>query len=94
MTQLATSNKAIANTAIDPVCGMKVIPGKTKLVSVYRGHSYWFCAQGCREAFEAHPQKYLDTTPPKRKGWLGRFLDRLGRANEEEFGKGGPRCCH
>ncbi|NIM96516.1 MAG: YHS domain-containing protein, partial [candidate division Zixibacteria bacterium] len=36
----AAKEKAI----IDPVCGMKVVPGKTKLVSLYQGHSYWFCA--------------------------------------------------
>lgn len=79
-------NKAI----IDPVCGMKVVPGKTKLVSLYQGRSYWFCAQTCREAFEANPQKHLG--PKKRKSWLGRYLERLAKANEQEFGASGPKC--
>ena len=44
----------LSNTAenhIDPVCKMKVDPGATGLVAIYQGRSYWFCADGCREAF-------------------------------------------
>jgi YHS domain-containing protein len=84
---------AITNEkAKDPVCGMDVEPGRTRLVAIYQGHSYWFCANACREAFEKNPQKYLEAKPPKRKGWFGRYLERLGKANEAQFGKKGPRC--
>lgn len=78
------------NTIVDPVCGMKVVPGDTKLVSLYQGRSYWFCAETCREAFEANPQKHLK--PKKRKSWFGRYLERLVKANEQEFGASGPKC--
>ena len=84
----ATTNEKI----IDPVCGMEVEPGRTRLVAVYQGHSYWFCAKACREAFEKNPQKYLEPKHPKRKGWFGRYLERLSKANEKTFGCKGPRC--
>jgi YHS domain-containing protein len=84
----ATTNEKIK----DPVCGMEVEPGRTRLVAVYQGHSYWFCSRACRETFEKNPQKYLEPKHPKHKGWFGRYLERLSKANEEHFGKGGPRC--
>jgi YHS domain-containing protein len=84
----ATTNEKI----IDPVCGMEVEPGRTRLVAVYQGHSYWFCAGACREAFEVNPRKYLKPKHLKRKGWFGRYLERLGKANEEHFGRKGSRC--
>jgi P-type Cu+ transporter len=95
MTKLASSTKAIEKAAIDPVCGMDVVPGKTKLVAVHEGHSYWFCAGACREAFEKNPGKYLGKDAAKHMGMFGRFLHRLSRANEQEYGKGGKAsCCH
>ena len=30
----------------------------------------------------------------KRRGLIGRWLDRLTKANEREFGGNGPSCCH
>jgi YHS domain-containing protein len=75
---------------IDPVCGMEVEPGRTKLVSVYNGHSFWFCAEGCRRAFEADPEKVLK--PTKKKGWLGRYLERMAKINAKEFGDKGAKC--
>jgi YHS domain-containing protein len=85
-------SEAINEKSIDPVCGMEVEPGITRLVAVYQGHSYWFCARACREAFEQNPQKYLESKHPNRKGWFGRYLERLSKANEEHFGRKGPRC--
>ncbi len=43
----------------DPVCGMKIDREKCKLVSVYEGKEYRFCAAECKEAFETAPEKYL-----------------------------------
>ena len=77
------------NKFLDPVCGMKVSPGRTRLVAIYKGRSYWFCAEDCREAFEANPKKVLETKSTKRKGLWGRYLDRLNRATE-----GKPLKCH
>lgn len=80
------------STHIDPVCSMGVDPGRTRLVAIYQGHSYWFCSEDCRKAFEMNPQKYLESRPPKRKGWFGRCLDRMAKTNEEQFGSSGPKC--
>ena len=51
--------------AIDPVCGMK-IDEKTAAATVeYKGKTYYFCAPGCKAAFERNPEKYL---APKQGG--------------------------
>ena len=94
MTTVETPVKDSQTRTIDPVCGMDVEPGRTKLVSVHKGHSYWFCAESCRRAFEADPNKYMDPKPVKKKGWFGQWLDRMAKTNKKEFGGGGPRCCH
>ena len=92
MTTLETTVKDSQTKIIDPVCGMDVEHGRSKLVSVHKGHSYWFCAEACRSAFEADPKKYLEPKPAKKKGWFGRCLDRIAKTNEKEFGCAGPRC--
>ncbi len=92
MARLATTTKAITEAIIDPVCGMNVPPGKRDLVAEYQGSSYYFCAEACRKAFEKNPEKYLERKPPKPKGWFGRYLERMAKANEQQFGSGGHRC--
>ena len=67
---------------IDPVCGMKVNPKSTPFKVTLDGRRYYFCAEGCRLAFEKDPCKYLSGSPPRRKGWWGRYLDRLNKATE------------
>ena len=81
-----------SNKVTDPVCGMSIVPGETKLVTLYDGHSYWFCAEVCRDAFDANPKKYLERKKTKRKSWLGRYLAKMAKANQEEFGCAGPKC--
>ncbi len=46
--------------AKDPVCGMDVDPQTATQRAEYRGEIYYFCAPGCKRAFEAEPEKYLD----------------------------------
>ena len=46
--------------AMDPVCGMEVDPATASQKTEYRGQTYYFCAPGCRKAFESEPDKYLD----------------------------------
>ncbi|MFZ5862325.1 MAG: YHS domain-containing protein [Nitrospirota bacterium] len=41
----------------DPVCGMAVEVTAAK-TSVYRGQTYYFCSNECREKFEATPTSY------------------------------------
>lgn len=43
----------------DPVCGMEVEEKKAAATSAYKGKTYYFCAQGCKAAFDKEPEKYL-----------------------------------
>ncbi len=52
---MSESNKM----AIDPVCKMMVDEKTAKFKTSYQGKTYYFCAPGCKKAFEANPQKYL-----------------------------------
>jgi YHS domain-containing protein len=45
--------------AIDPVCKMTVDEATAKFQSDYKGTTYYFCAPGCKKAFDADPEKYL-----------------------------------
>ncbi len=45
--------------AIDPVCGMTVDEKKAAVTSDYKGKKYYFCAVGCKKAFDKSPEKYL-----------------------------------
>ena len=48
--------------AKDPVCGMDVDEKSAQHKSDYQGLTYFFCAPGCKRAFEAEPAKYLALT--------------------------------
>ena len=45
--------------AIDPVCGMEVDEMSPAATYEYKGQTYYFCAPGCKAAFEKDPEKYL-----------------------------------
>ena len=47
--------------AIDPVCKMTVDEKTAKLKTEYKGKTYYFCAPGCKIAFEENPEKFLKT---------------------------------
>jgi Cu+-exporting ATPase len=47
--------------AIDPVCKMNVDPKTAAAKAEYKGQMYYFCAPGCKVAFEKDPEKYLET---------------------------------
>jgi len=67
-------------TAIDPICKMEVdTENPSGGQSEYQGASYYFCAPGCKVAFDQEPEKYLSgeqprPAPPQRKG---SFFSRL-----------------
>jgi P-type Cu+ transporter len=44
---------------VDPVCGMEVDPQSAAATYEYKGETYYFCAPGCKAAFEKDPEKYL-----------------------------------
>ena len=43
----------------DPVCGMIVDQGSTHHRAEHQGTTYGFCSAGCRQQFEADPDRYL-----------------------------------
>jgi YHS domain-containing protein len=47
------------HVARDLVCGMEVDEASAKFKTDYRGKTYYFCAPGCKKAFENNPGKYL-----------------------------------
>lgn len=48
-----------AHEAVDPVCGMTVDPRTSRYHLQHEGRDIWFCAAGCKAAFQANPQAYL-----------------------------------
>ncbi|MGE5602097.1 MAG: YHS domain-containing protein, partial [Nitrososphaerales archaeon] len=45
--------------AKDPVCDMLVDVATAKLTSEYHGETVYFCAPGCKRAFDKDPERYL-----------------------------------
>jgi len=43
----------------DPVCNMNVDEKKSAATSIYKGKTYYFCSENCREEFKQDPEKYL-----------------------------------
>lgn len=50
----------MAQTFVDPVCGMDVTPESAAGTSEYKGVTYYFCAPGCKRSFDKDPEKYLN----------------------------------
>jgi Cu+-exporting ATPase len=46
-------------TVKDLVCGMDVVPARTKHSIAHEGKNYFFCSAGCLEKFSREPGKYL-----------------------------------
>lgn len=46
--------------AKDPICGMDVTEDEASATSTYQGKAYYFCAVGCKEAFEKDPEQYAE----------------------------------
>ncbi len=43
----------------DPVCKMKVDEEKTSIKSEYKGITYYFCSEVCKNKFDSDPERYL-----------------------------------
>lgn len=71
----------------DPVCKSVLRPEEVKKGCSYKGKSYEFCCDDCRDQFRRDPEKYIG-----RNFWQ-RFLYRLAESNAEEF-KGENLSCH
>lgn len=44
---------------IDPVCKMTIEDKNAVVTSTYKGTKYYFCAAGCKEAFDKDPNSFL-----------------------------------
>lgn len=56
--------------SVDPVCGMEVDEARanaTGKTSVYRGKTYYFCAEECKEQFDKDPGRFV-TKPANTPG--------------------------
>ncbi len=42
----------------DPVCRMYVDADTAGIKSEYKGKTYCFCSESCKQAFDANPEKY------------------------------------
>ncbi len=51
----------------DPVCGMNVDENKAVATSEYKGKTFYFCAKGCKAAFDKNPEKYLGKKKEEHK---------------------------
>lgn len=80
------SHHEIIELLTDPVCGMTVDPNTAAAKTCHNGVPVYFCAEGCKKAFEANPDKF---TAKKRKSFWKRYLDRLNKATG-----GQAQSCH
>jgi YHS domain-containing protein len=51
------------NVATDPVCHMQVNKAWAAAQAEYRGQTYYFCLDECREKFDRDPQRYVTSAP-------------------------------
>ena len=49
----------MAEKVKDLVCGMTIDSAKAAATSEYKGKKYYFCAPGCKKAFDKDPEKYI-----------------------------------
>ncbi len=45
--------------ATDPVCGMQVDPDEAAGTSEHNGETVYFCSLGCKQQFDATPERYV-----------------------------------
>lgn len=50
----------------DPVCLMELDPLKAKAMSEYKGRTYYFCSEQCKEKFLAQPETFINKAPGMR----------------------------
>jgi len=63
--------QAAADSAKDPVCGMTVKKADARYTYEYKGTTYYFCSQGCKDSFAKEPEKYLMPVAAKPAGQMG-----------------------
>ena len=73
--ELALTEEQDMAIAIDPICKMEVdTENPSGGQSEYQGTSYYFCAPGCKVAFDKEPEKYLSDQPAAKPGFFSRIF--------------------
>jgi YHS domain-containing protein len=44
---------------VDPVCGMTIKKDEAKFSYEYKGTTYYFCMEGCKDKFVKNPEEYI-----------------------------------
>jgi Cu+-exporting ATPase len=52
-------DRAVEEKVRDLVCDMMIDPKTAAATSEYKGQTYYFCARGCKVAFDKDPEKYI-----------------------------------
>jgi len=58
----------MAELVEDPVCHMKVDPGRARSQAEHQGKAYYFCCPQCAQKFQAEPERYLTPKPAAGAG--------------------------
>jgi len=58
----------MAELVEDPVCHMKVDPGRARAQAEHQGKAYYFCCPQCAQKFQAEPERYLTPKPAAGAG--------------------------
>ena len=48
----------VIKMAKDPVCGMTVSKEGAPAKEAYKGHTFYFCSDACKEKFDKSPDKF------------------------------------
>jgi len=56
---LFITKKGVPDMVKDLVCNMTIDEKTAHYRSEYQGKTYYFCAKGCKVAFEKDPEKYI-----------------------------------
>src|SRR5687768_4525021 len=68
---------------LDPVCGMTIAPSDAAGHYDYKGQTYYFCAESCRERFRADPESFLN--PPEEDAATAAARAAAGAADTREY---------
>jgi len=44
---------------LDPVCKMRVVEDDAEDTSSYKGKTYYFCSEECKDKFDQDPEEFL-----------------------------------
>ncbi len=75
--------------AKDPVCGMEVSEEGAKYMLHFEHETHYFCSEGCKDAYE---ERIGLKKPESKKGFIGRFLEKVAEGTQKVTGGKPPKC--